>query len=231
MQDESMHAFLITGGTQEDRITYEENLCTKWAVLPYDIIRIKPQEEKQTIGISQIRELTQQLSYLPRNSPYIVAVLDQAERLTVESQNALLKTLEEPPNHVRFILETGNQSTLLPTIASRCEIVSLTSDHAVSSDERKTIEELIRSVHRKKPGEICQITDQLVMSKEERIGFLNTFLTLLHEQLIAVQKQETKTTISMIYAVRKAQNQLLSNVNEKLVFDALFFTISSLDSM
>lgn len=85
-----------------------------------DYINIEP--TGSSIKIAQIRELQSDIIIKP-HSKYKIYVINHAEKMTVESQNALLKTLEEPPEYAIIILVTNNKESLLPTIKSRCEII------------------------------------------------------------------------------------------------------------
>jgi DNA polymerase III subunit gamma/tau len=73
-------------------------------------------------GIDQIRELREMVRYAPAGSRYKVVILDEAHQLTDEASNALLKTLEEPPEHVIFILATTQPEDLGDTIKSRAQL-------------------------------------------------------------------------------------------------------------
>jgi DNA polymerase-3 subunit gamma/tau len=72
-------------------------------------------------GIDEIRDLRDRVAIRPANSKYKVYVLDEAHMLTSEACNALLKTLEEPPPYVIFVLATTEAHRMLPTIVSRCQ--------------------------------------------------------------------------------------------------------------
>jgi DNA polymerase-3 subunit gamma/tau len=73
-------------------------------------------------GIDQIRELREMVRYAPASSRYKVVILDEAHQLTNEASNALLKTLEEPPERVVFILATTRAEDLVETIKSRAQL-------------------------------------------------------------------------------------------------------------
>ncbi|MCS7092698.1 MAG: DNA polymerase III subunit gamma/tau [Patescibacteria group bacterium] len=77
-------------------------------------------------GIDDIRSLRETIKLAPFKSKYKVYIIDECHMLTIEAANALLKTLEEPPSHVIFILATTNPEKLLPTILSRCTIINFT---------------------------------------------------------------------------------------------------------
>jgi len=77
-----------------------------------------------TIGIDLVRDLNRALSFAPLSGEYRVCVFHQAEAMTQEAANSLLKMLEEPPLGNIFILKTTEALDLLPTILSRCQRVS-----------------------------------------------------------------------------------------------------------
>lgn len=78
-------------------------------------------------GIDQIRELREMVRYAPASSRYKVVILDEAHQLTDEASNALLKTLEEPPDRVIFILATTRPEDLVETIKSRAQLFQFRS--------------------------------------------------------------------------------------------------------
>ena len=72
-------------------------------------------------GVDNIRELIKEVDYRPTRGKYKVYIIDEAHNLSPEAFNALLKTLEEPPEHVIFILATTEAHKILVTIMSRCQ--------------------------------------------------------------------------------------------------------------
>ena len=98
-----------------------------------DIIRIR-HEKPGTISIDEIRrQLVGDVTIRPYCGPRKIYLVDEAEKLTPQAQNALLKTIEEPPEYAVILLLTGNTDALLPTIRSRCVKLELrpVSDAAV----------------------------------------------------------------------------------------------------
>jgi len=83
------------------------------------------QPEKKTIGVEEIRTLIDALSLAPYEGDRHIAMIEQADKLTPSAQNALLKTLENPPGEVMFFLITDAPGALLDTIRSRCQTVRL----------------------------------------------------------------------------------------------------------
>ena len=72
-------------------------------------------------GIDEIRELRETVKYAPATSRFKIYIIDEVHMLTKEAFNALLKTLEEPPGHVKFMFATTEPEKVLPTILSRCQ--------------------------------------------------------------------------------------------------------------
>ena len=72
-------------------------------------------------GINEIRDLRENVKFVPQNAPYKIFIIDEVHMLTTEAFNALLKTLEEPPAHAIFILATTEVHKLPDTIVSRCQ--------------------------------------------------------------------------------------------------------------
>lgn len=85
-----------------------------------DYILIKP--DGNSIKIAQIRNMQSDIVIRPHKD-YKIYIINNAEKMTVEAQNALLKTLEEPPDYAIIILVTNNKESLLETIKSRCDII------------------------------------------------------------------------------------------------------------
>jgi DNA polymerase III subunit gamma/tau len=72
-------------------------------------------------GIDEIRSLNETVGYAPAHGRYRIIIIDEVHMLTKEAFNALLKTLEEPPEHVKFFFATTEPHKVLPTIVSRCQ--------------------------------------------------------------------------------------------------------------
>lgn len=83
-----------------------------------DVIEIDAASNR---GIDEMRDLREKVNYAPNQARYKVYIIDEVHMVTKEASNALLKTLEEPPPHVIFILATTEAHKLLPTVLSRCQ--------------------------------------------------------------------------------------------------------------
>jgi DNA polymerase-3 subunit delta' len=95
---------------------------------------------KTVIGISAIKEIIRRVSLNPYEGKSSVVIIDGAESMSDDAANALLKTLEEPPPQVMFLLLTADEGAVLPTIRSRCQSMAL-----VPLSKDKMVEELVSS--------------------------------------------------------------------------------------
>jgi len=108
----------LVGGTERD------HTLARRGAHP-DLIELAPPQGKERVGIDQIRDAIRSAQFSPVQGDRKVCVLPVAEALTPEAANALLKTLEEPPREMAFVLLAEQATDLLPTIVSRSRVVRL----------------------------------------------------------------------------------------------------------
>ncbi len=90
-----------------------------------DIIKVT-HEKPATVGVEDIRNgVNNDVVIKPYSSKWKIYIINEAEKMTVQAQNALLKTLEEPPAYAVILLLTSNPEALLPTIQSRCVVLNM----------------------------------------------------------------------------------------------------------
>ena len=130
------HAYLFSGPEHVGKFTvavdFAKKIIGEEREMEPDLIIIRPEIEekdgkvrKKAIDVETVRELQRRLSMTPERK-YKIAIIDEAELLNVQAQNAILKTLEEPPKNVIIILVAQNQEKMLPTIISRCVVKKFT---------------------------------------------------------------------------------------------------------
>jgi DNA polymerase-3 subunit gamma/tau len=133
-------------------------------------------------GIDQVRELRENVKFMPTSCPYKIYIIDEVHMLTQEAFNALLKTLEEPPPHVKFIFATTAAQKVPATILSRCQRFDFrkaTSDEIVErlswisgQEHIKISEDALRAVSKRADGSIRDaegMLDQLRVFKSDDI--------------------------------------------------------------
>lgn len=118
------HALLFCGGRGTGKTTLARIFAREIGTSDVDLYEIDAASNR---GIDDIRELREAVHTLPYESKQKVYIIDEVHMLTKEAFNALLKTLEEPPAHVVFILATTEEEKLLDTILSRCQVFTMRS--------------------------------------------------------------------------------------------------------
>ena len=144
-QNNVFHAYLFSGqkGVGKSKLAIEfakELLDTDNLEVCPDYKYITKEKDKKDISIEQIRkQIIEDIYILPASGDRKVYIIDEAQNLNKSSQNALLKTLEEPPKYINIILVASGVSSFLPTIISRVNILNF---NKIKDEE---LEEYIKS--------------------------------------------------------------------------------------
>ena len=121
----------------EEGIGHQCNQCSNCKEITEgshpDVIEI---DAASNNGVEQVRDLVDKVNYLPIKGKYKVYIIDEVHMMTANAFNALLKTLEEPPAHVIFILATTEPHEIIPTILSRCQRYDFTKVADADIEER-----------------------------------------------------------------------------------------------
>lgn len=99
-------------------------------------------DKEEKLGVAQAKQIIDHMSLKPYQTGPQAVVLVQAEELTPEAQNSLLKTLEEPPENSLIILGVSSEDQLIPTILSRCKIVNNKAQATGNKLEEKDVENI-----------------------------------------------------------------------------------------
>lgn len=119
IKDKSVgHAYLFFGGRGTGKTTIARIFAQALGVKPVDLYEI---DAASNTGVDDVRDLREAANTYPFESPYKVYILDEVHMLSKSAFNALLKTLEEPPQHVIFILATTEKDKVPETVISRCQ--------------------------------------------------------------------------------------------------------------
>ncbi len=126
--------------------------CRQAKVMSHPDIIYVTHEKPNTIGVDDVRQgIGETVQIKPYSSSHKIYIIEEAEKLSPQAQNALLRTLEEPPEYVVFLLLTTSTGTLLPTIISRCNVLQM---RPVQDDEMRNY--LMRTLHvPESRAEIC----------------------------------------------------------------------------
>jgi DNA polymerase III gamma/tau subunit len=199
---------LIVGGTSEQRraeIDLKPNP---------DLLVLEPEK---SIGIKEIRFLEKFLMRKPYQKDVKTAVINQAEKMTLAAQQAILKTLEEPPAHSQIILLLPHENLLLETIVSRCRIKKL-ADADLNPSQMTEQKKIFERLNKAKTLERFAIVATFSSSQEAAKDFISAQLKFMREGLIT--HPET-VKIALVAALQKTLSALSANVNPKLTLEVL----------
>jgi DNA polymerase III delta prime subunit len=171
------------------------------------------------IKIEQIRELAYKLSLKPYQAKYKVALIDNADQMTIEAANALLKVLEEPKAYNFIFLITSNANRLPKTILSRCQKINF----APSKQEASTMEDEGRElldvfIRGKMIDRLIAAYDLADMEPAEIKKILDSWMKELEIRLL---DQPTKNLVQKISWLTASRKYLDQNVNSKLLLTNL----------
>jgi len=215
-QNTLSHAYLLLGGDNLEQEQLIAKIVTLLKIQNPDIMWVRPAKDGH-ISIAEIRLLRHQLNLKPHSSPHKIAVILQADNLTAEAANCLLKTLEEPPADSILILEVANLQNVFPTIASRCQKIRLKQAPLAIADDllQKYNLDKILPASLKTKFEIAK-----KMAAEPDLNLiLNWWLSTLQRLLITGHDVQNN-----IYAIWQAQKLLVTNVNKQLLLENLFLS-------
>lgn len=168
--------------------------------------------EKEKIGVGDVRNFLALLKIKPINRPQKIGVILSAEKLTPEAQNALLKTLEEPPPQTLVLLSVPHPKDLLPTILSRCLFINL-GEVSHKGDQ-------VTNYHlsRLSVGEKFALAQKEGATRQQALEFLDQLLIGLHQTLVAGENPSPK----LFAKIATAKKIIAANGNVRLTLENLF---------
>ena len=184
-------------------------------------------------GIDEIRQLKEKINYSPTKGRKKVYIIDEVHMLTKEAFNALLKTLEEPPEHVLFILATTEPDKILPTIISRCQRYDFKSVNY--RDMRKKLLYIVDNEGYKiDEASLVAIYEASGGSMRDAISILERLMINTEEKSIIIEKTEDVLgitplkTIDLFIEVVETKNrfkgvELLEDIWKNSIDIELFF--------
>ncbi|MFA6340800.1 MAG: DNA polymerase III subunit gamma/tau [Candidatus Paceibacterota bacterium] len=147
------HAYIFSGSRGTGKTSVARILAKEIGTSLNDISEI---DAASNTGVDDIRALNESVSTLPFESEYKVYILDEAHMLSKQAWNALLKTIEEPPKHVIFILATTEANKIPETIISRCQTFSF------RKPTQKVLKEVIASIAKKEKFTLDSASCELI---------------------------------------------------------------------
>ncbi len=202
--DKISHAYLFAGSRGTGKTSIARILAKSLNTADEDINEIDAASNR---GIDNIRELREHVSVLPFSSKYKVYIIDEVHMLSKDAWNALLKTLEEPPRHVIFILATTELDKVPDTIVSRCQSFSF------ARPTRAVIKSQILKIAKQEGYEMDQGTRDLIAllgdgSFRDALGILEKVISASADKKLVRAEVEKITGAPRVMLVEKFINAL-----------------------
>jgi DNA polymerase III delta prime subunit len=228
-----MVSFIVVAREKKKREEYVRNLALKENIDRFDITVVEKDTSvkatTQSIGIEAVKLIQKKIFFKPVKSSKKIVVIEDAQLLTPEAQNALLKVLEEPPENTIIIVGSETKETLLPTILSRCQLIELEEEKKKLSD--KTVEEItlfLTELPDFSIGDKLKHAEKLAKDKEKALAWIENLILILHENLLNTIK-ETNMSTDQIKIIRSFQSlhTLLktTNVNPRFAIEYTLFLL------
>lgn len=222
-----LKTLLVTGGNRQNRQAEVAKIIKQESGLNFstphpDLFLL---QGVSSITIEQIRNLKIQLTRKPYQARIKIAVILEAEKMTIPAQNAFLKTLEETPANSLIILAVPTPEYLLPTILSRCQSITLTKTPEVilSKTELANYGELFLTLPNKSVGvKLLQIA-KYAAKKEATLDFV---LKMMEAGRNLLKKNPSLTIGKNLRLWQRAYRILQANVNPQLTLGNLFLLLS-----
>ncbi len=205
-----MHSFLIIGKPIEKAKNYAFDFCLKNKIDKIDIAFI---ESEKAVGIGQVRDFQKRIFLKPFKSEQKAVILEAGNGLTLESQNALLKVLEEPPKNTIIMLLVESSESILPTIISRCKIIFLDKDN-VGQKDLDEYEKILLSLKNSGVGDRLRLAQDKSKDKETALRFVEG-LILSAESIL--KTSPSKELVGTIRLMQKTYTEIkTTNANLRL---------------
>lgn len=178
----------------------------------------------EKLGIAEARKIKEHFALKPYSAKGRIVIIEDAGDLTHEAQNALLKTLEEPPKEAILILGAGSDANLLSTILSRCQIIHLNTDNLVGRVPR-TYEVYTKDLEKLLDSSI-QERFEYVEKLKDKGEFLHFLVHAFREILRRPKRNLTEVeVINFLKELLEAEKWAKQNVNIRAILEYLMLVM------
>lgn len=227
-----MTSFLIIHKDSQTRKEYAISLTENEHIDPLDITLI---ELETSLGIEDVRIIQKKIFLKPFKGDQKAIIVSNAHTASIEAQNALLKVLEEPPAHTLFILTAESKQNFLPTIISRCTIISLDEvSEPLSEDILNTIKEEFTHILSIPIGEKLKKATDIAADKIATLKWTEQMMHMLRQEMVKTNiflvnesRQPQPDYIQILKAFQKTYTLIQStNVSTRFAIENLLLTVS-----
>ena len=186
-----------------------------------DITVIAPEDDKKSITEGQIRNMRQEAFIKPHKSEKRVFLIDGADTMNPQSQNALLKVLEEPPESVMFLLVAENKAAFLDTIISRCVVLNVNDASDCKADTKAFLaaEEFLKYLMDNDQYNMLITTHAFSKKRVDSDRFIKSLKTVVAERIKSDPNSHfAKPLLAFYNEIFEYEHQLQTNINLNLFY-------------
>jgi len=191
-----------------------------------DIHVLNPQDQN-SLGIEEIKEFQKTMRFKPFEEEKQVGIILEAEKLTTQAQNSLLKTLEEISKTSIYILCVDNERNLLPTIKSRGIVIYSPSQIEEPLEQDAELKDFLKQDVLKQ----FNIIEEYSKDKDSSITLINsleeTFRTRLELDIKNGNIDSSQKNLSFLKTVQKSREKISANCNRRLTLEALIVELNT----
>lgn len=221
-----MHSFILIAKTQEKQQEHLAEFIKSHAISPFDVTTVS---EEGSVGIEIVRKIQESIFLKPYKGTSKIVVVNNAEQLTTEAQNALLKLLEEPPSHTFIFLCSNREDVLLPTILSRCAVIKLSEEKGMRSTQSD--EKLTQDLDVLLEGDVAEklVLAETLAGDKEHLAQWFLAIMLFTRDLLLTTLDDTEKNLDyahILTSLQEAQKTFTStNVSPRTILEHTFLTL------
>lgn len=225
-----MRSFILASKSEEKCLEKAGEICLENKI---DSLDITIESFEKPVGIEDVRKLQKNLFLKPLRGKYKALIINAFRGITIESQNALLKILEEPPASCFIFLIVENINILLLTIISRCKIIKLEDKKSTIATPAVDIENLVKELSSKNVGIKLKLAQDFGRSREDAVVSLENAIIGMRKILLNKINSSTnpagRNSKDLIKLINKLEEGRLTvkntNVNQRFILENTFLSI------
>lgn len=202
---------------------YVEELLKKRRIDPIDI---NLQTYEKDIGIENIRDIQKKILLKPFKSKIKALVLKSQQNITLEAQNALLKILEEPPANTLIIIVLAKKELVLPTIISRCKLITLKEKQGINltKDDVLEFQGVLNILSEGKIGGKLKLAESIAKNKEQVPVWLQKMVIFTRNKMI--EENYNFKYLNLLKELQQAYKDIENtNVSVRTSLENLFLSL------
>jgi len=225
----AFHAFLLEGATLSNAVDLARaflckrddcgicSVCNKISGNVHVDVKVYNGADDKGLNVDVIRQISEDLYIKPNESAHKIYVLQNADLMNIQAANALLKSLEEPPNYGVFVLTASSRFKLPETIRSRCALISLHGDSQAKNQAHPIATEIVNHIQNHDEFKLFAALS-LIKNRDEMLAIINNLREIFAQNIRQNNLNiSANITTALFGALETAEDYLKSNMQIRLL--------------